>query len=77
MLFNHLGSRKMRGCNCNLMGWGRQWKKRTRVKLAKHMTGRAEAAGQPSMLFAHRNWKGIKNSSCSKKKLLLVKSCSP
>lgn len=49
----------MRGCNGNLMGWGRQWKKRTQVRLAKHMTGRAGAAGQASMLFACRNWQGI------------------
>lgn len=41
------------------------------------MTGRAGAAGQPSMLFAHRNWQGIKKRPCSRKKLLLVKPPNP
>lgn len=51
--------------------------KRTQVRLAKHMTGRAGAAGQPGMLFACRNWQGIKHCPCSKKKLLLVKPLTP
>lgn len=67
----------MRGCHCYLTGWGRQWKKRTQVSLAKHMTGRVEAAGQPGMPFACRNWQGIRNCPCSKKKLLLVKPLTP
>lgn len=53
MVFNHLGSRKMRGRTYNLMGWGRQWKKkgrrkkkRTLVRFAKHMTGTVGATGK-------------------------------
>lgn len=63
----------MRGCNCNSMGWGRPWKKELCVGPAKHMTGRAEAAGQPGVLLACRNWQGMKTCPCSKKKRLLVR----
>lgn len=40
---------------------GKAVEKRTGVRLAKHMTGRVEAAGQPGMLFACRHWQGIKD----------------
>jgi hypothetical protein len=52
MVFNHLGSRKMRGCSYNLMGWGRQWKKKMKknspVGLAEHMTGTVGVASKQS-----------------------------
>lgn len=52
---------------------GKAVEKRTQVRLAKHMTGRVEVAGQPSMLSACRNLAGNKVLPRSKKKLLLVK----
>lgn len=41
--------------------------KRTQVRLAKHMTGTVEAAGQLGMLFACRNWQGIRNCPIPKR----------
>lgn len=77
MLFNHLGSRKIRGCNCNLTGWGRQWKKGLKSDLPSTWQVGLRLQASTACCSACRSWQGIRNYPCSKKKLLLVKPLTP
>lgn len=60
MLFNHLGSRKMRGCNCNLTGWGRQWKKGLKSDLPSTWQVGLRWQASPACCLPAGTWQGIK-----------------